>query len=63
MRARGQSNDDDEDDFYSASRGAAEQQSLLVREQDDTIRDLAKVVTRVQDMALRVNEELASQIS
>ena len=54
--------DDDDDDFYAgSSKGAAEQQRLLVREQDDTIGNLAKTVERVQGMAIRVNEELASQ--
>ena len=61
MRARGRDLDDDDDDFYSGARGSSETQSLLVKEQDDTIRSLANSVSRVQDMALRVNEELASQ--
>lgn len=52
---------DDDDDFYSGSGAAAEQQRLLVREQDDTIRQLGSSVERVQNMALRVNEELAEQ--
>ena len=61
MRARGGA-DDDDDSFYSRPGAvAAETQSLLVAEQDETIRSLASSVTRVQDMALRVNEELASQ--
>ena len=54
-------NDDDDDDFYSGSRGASESQRLLVREQDETIASLSTSVDRVQSMAIRVNEELASQ--
>ena len=54
--------DDDDDDFYRGKNGgAAEQQRLLVREQDDSISQLADTVKRVQGMAIRVNEELGSQ--
>ena len=53
--------DDDDDDFYHSSSGTAETQRLLVREQDDTIASLSSSVDRVQSMAIRVNEELASQ--
>ena len=56
--------DDDDDDFYSgggAGGVAAEQQRLLVREQDDTIKQLGSSVERVQNMAQRVNDELAEQ--
>lgn len=53
---------DDDDDFYGGgTSGAGEQQRLLVREQDETIGNLAKTVARVQGMAVAVNEELASQ--
>lgn len=61
MRNRGTVDDDDDDDFYNTSQGVAEQQRLLVREQDDTIGMLGESVQRVQHMALRVNEELATQ--
>ena len=62
MRARNGANDeDDDDDFYAGRGGAGEQQSLLVKEQDETIASLAKSVNRVQNMAIMVNEELASQ--
>ena len=56
--------DDDDDDFYAGSNrrgGAAEQQRLLVREQDQTIRQLASSVDRVQGLARVVNDELHSQ--
>ena len=58
--ARALDDDDDEDDFYGRP-GGAEKQKLLEREQDDTIRTLGQSVERIQGMALRVNEELASQ--
>ena len=55
-------NDDDDDDFYTAGSGAAqEKQRLLVREQDDTVSNLAATVSRVHGMAVHVNEELGSQ--
>ena len=53
--------DDDDDDFYAGAGAHSETQRLLVREQDDTIKSLASSVSRVQDMAVRVNEELRSQ--
>ena len=53
--------EDDDDDFYHSSAGASETQRLLVREQDETIASLSTSVDRVQTMAIRVNEELASQ--
>lgn len=55
----GRPNEEDEhDDFYSRS---GETQKLLLREQDDTLKQLANSVDRVQSMAIRVNDELADQ--
>ena len=59
-RRRRDDSDDDDDDFYSGSGGAEEQKRLLVREQDENIGMLAQSVSRVQDMAIRVNEEITS---
>ena len=62
-RRRRDDSDDDDDDFYSGSGGAEEQKRLLVREQDENIGMLAQSVSRVQDMAIRVNEEITSMLT
>lgn len=61
-RAAATLHDDDDDDFYQGRNlSGQEQQRLLVREQDDTIKNLAKSVERVHGLARVVNDELASQ--
>ena len=61
-RAAATLHDDDDDDFYQGRNlSGQEQQRLLVREQDDTIKNLAKSVERVHALARVVNDELASQ--
>ena len=54
----GRPNEDESDDFYARS---GETQKLLLREQDDTLKQLASSVDRVQSMSIRVNDELADQ--
>ena len=61
-RAAATLHDDDDDDFYQGRNlSGQEQQRLLVREQDDTIKNLAKSVELRHGLARRVNDELASQ--